>query len=313
MSSTVSIIMYHYVRPLKQSRHPEIKGLAVEDFKEQIDYILKQYHVISAADMMDIVASGAAFPPNALLLTFDDGYSDHFTHVFPVLDEKKIPGCFFPSGECILEGRVLDVNKIHFILASVENKADIVAHINASVDRHRAAYALESNDAYWQRLGTASRFDTAEVRFIKRMLQRALPEALRKQIVDALFRHYVTGDERAFAQELYLTLDQIRCMQRNGMYIGNHGFGHYWLDALPPEAQEREIDLSLQFLHRIGSDTARWIMCYPYGAYDDALVALLQRRRCTVGLTTQVGIADLERDHRLTLPRLDTNDLPPIS
>ena len=313
MSSTVSIIMYHYVRPLKQSRYPMIKGLAVEDFKEQIDYILKQYHIISAADMMDIVASGAAFPPNALLLTFDDGYSDHFAHVFPVLDEKKISGCFFPMGKYILEGRVPDVNKIHFILASIENKAEIVARINEAVNRHRAEYALETNDAYWQRLGTAGRFDTAEVRFIKRMLQRALPEPLRKQIVDALFRQFVTGDERAFAQELYLTLDQIGCMQRNGMYFGSHGFGHYWLNTVPPEAQEREIDLSLQFLHRIGSDTTRWIMCYPYGAYDEALVALLQRRHCTVGLTTQVGIADLERDHRLTLPRLDTNDLPPIS
>jgi len=37
MSQYLTIVMYHYVRELKHSRYPEIKGLAIDDFKEQIE------------------------------------------------------------------------------------------------------------------------------------------------------------------------------------------------------------------------------------------------------------------------------------
>ena len=97
MNQLVSIVMYHYVRDLKNSRYPEIKGLSIELFNEQISYIQKHYHVISAYDLMDAVQYGHDLPPNPLLLTFDDGYSDHFSNVFPELDKKKLPGCFFPT------------------------------------------------------------------------------------------------------------------------------------------------------------------------------------------------------------------------
>ena len=108
--------MYHYVRDMKHSRYPEIKGLDIDLFKEQIAYIKKHYNVISAYDLMDIIESDSGLPPKALLLTFDDAYIDHFTQVFPILDEQKLSGLFFPPAKSVLENQVLDVNKIHFIL-----------------------------------------------------------------------------------------------------------------------------------------------------------------------------------------------------
>jgi hypothetical protein len=72
----------------------------------------------------------------------------------------------------------------------------------------------------------------------------------------------------------------------------------------------REIDLSIELLEKVGSDTKRWIMCYPYGGYDRSLLEILKNRNCYVGLTTEVDIAELGQDNPLTLPRLDTNDLP---
>ena len=194
MSQSISIIMYHYVRDLKHSRYLEIKGLDIDLFKEQIAYIKKHYNVISAYDLMDIIESDSGLPPKALLLTFDDAYIDHFTQVFPILDEQKLPGLFFPPAKSVLEHQVLDVNKIHFILASVPNKNDLVNEIYRYLDENRSPYELETNEYYWKNLGTQSRFDTAEVVFIKRILQRELPKSLRKIITDGLFRKYVTND-----------------------------------------------------------------------------------------------------------------------
>lgn len=302
--------MYHYVRELKYSRYPEIKGLDVNLFKDQIAYIKKNYNVISAYDLIDIVKSHSDLPPKALLLTFDDAYVDHFTQVFPVLDKEKLPGLFFPSAKCVLEHQVLDVNKIHFILASVPDKSELVNDIYQLIDENRSSYELETNEYYWQHFGKQSRFDPAEVIFIKRILQSELPEPLRRNITECLFRKYVTNDEIAFSKDLYMSMEQISHLQRNSMYIGCHGFDHHWLNAIPEHEQEKEIDLSLKFLSSIGSNTEQWIMCYPYGAYNSSLLKILEDRGCVAGLTTEVGIADLLQDNPLTLPRLDTNDLP---
>ena len=60
-------------------------------------------------------------------------------------------------------------------------------------------------------------------------------------------------------------------------------------------------------------DPNHWICCYPYGGVNDAVVELVRSQGAVAGFCTQVGIADLKRDHRYLLPRMDTNDYPPVS
>jgi len=314
MAKTITIVMYHYVRNLSRTRYPEIKGLDLPLFREQLAYIRRHYEVIKAQDLISAVKQQEEFgawdlPDNALLLTFDDGYSDHFQNVFPLLDEARIQGSFFPPAKVIRERKVLDVNKIHFILASVENKQSLVGDIFEVLNRYRDEFQLESNDSYYSKLAKPSRHDPAETVFIKRALQVALPSALRETITTDLFAKYVSSDEAGFAAELYMSTEQLRCLARNGMYIGSHGYHHSWLGHLPPEEQAQEVDRSLGFLAELGVDLEGWIMCYPYGNSNESLLEILKQRRCAVGLTTRVGIVTNELEP-LLLPRLDTNDLP---
>lgn len=308
----LSIIMYHYVRELRYSRFPEIKGLETNQFREQIKYIKKHYNVISGDELLAAAEAGSldTLPPSALLLTFDDGYIDHFTQVFPILCREKLPGCFFPPVKSVLDNQVQDFNKIHFVLASVPNKQAIVEYIFEMLHQYSAQYRTQGKDYYWTKLAVANRFDPKEIVFIKRILQRELPDELRQIIINGLFQKYVSSDEVSLANELYMSVDQITCMRDSGMYIGSHGYGHYWLDRLDPATQQHEIELALEFLRRVGARTDGWIMCYPYGAYNDSLLSILGSTGCRIGLTTKVGIANLQRDNLLALPRLDTNDLP---
>jgi peptidoglycan/xylan/chitin deacetylase (PgdA/CDA1 family) len=107
-----------------------------------------------------------------------------------------------------------------------------------------------------------------------------------------------------------MNIDQIRHLQSNNMYIGNHGYSHCWLSHLNDIEMKSEIDLSLKFLKSLGVNLESWIMCYPYGNYNNSLLNLLENSGCALGLTTNVGIASLDKDNPLTLPRLDTNDFP---
>src|SRR5687767_5962186 len=114
----VTLVMYHYVRDLRRSRYPGIKGLTIDAFRGQLAYLRKHYNFVSGAEVIAAIADGHRLAPRAALLTFDDGYIDHFANVFPILDREQIPACFFPPAASVLEGRILDVNKIHFVLAS---------------------------------------------------------------------------------------------------------------------------------------------------------------------------------------------------
>ena len=311
MSRLVTIVMYHYVRDIEHSRFPEIKGLSVERFRRQLDYIQASYTPISIETLLEALGTGSPeLPPNPIVLTFDDGYSDHFTNVFPLLDSRGIQACFFPTAQAVLEHTVLDVNKIQFVLATVPDAKALLDQVFSSLAEFRSEHLLNDREAYLLAAAEQHRYDSKDVIVVKRLLQRELPEPVRTEIVRRLFAEHVTTDEAAFACELYMSLDQITCLRRHGMHIGSHGYAHPWLNHLSREAQVVEVDRSLDFLKKLGSEKGGWTMCYPYGGFDDSLLQLLRARECRLGFTVEARVADLDIDDRLTLPRMDTNDLP---
>ena len=116
------VVMYHYTRDLKHSRYPEIKGLDVSLFREQIEFMKQQFNIVSMEQVIEAVERHADLPDKALLLTFDDGYVDNYTFAFPILVEFGIQGSFFIPGKTFATHQLLNVNKIHYILASADEK-----------------------------------------------------------------------------------------------------------------------------------------------------------------------------------------------
>ena len=315
MSKKLTVVMYHYVRDLQNSRFPEIKGCDVRLFKEQVGYIKKHYTPVTVEEVIAAKNGEGQLPDHAILLTFDDAYADHFTYTFPVLEHEHIQGVFFPPVKAVTEHTVLDVNKVHFLLASTptDKMPQLLEELKGMVESNREAYKLDSFESYFSQLAVANRFDPKEVIFVKRLLQVALPEELRKKLTTELFEKSVGMDESMFSRELYMSLDQIKCMVDCGMHIGSHGYDHYWLGSLPKEKQEFEISKSIEFIESVGGDVNNWTIGYPYGNYNDDTIALLKQYGCKMGFTTRVAVADLDEDGEDALykvPRLDVNDLP---
>jgi peptidoglycan/xylan/chitin deacetylase (PgdA/CDA1 family) len=310
MTQPLTIVMYHYVRDLERSRFPAIKGLLLERFRRQLDYIGLRYTPVTVEAVLASMEGTARLPENAILLTFDDGYSDHFANVFPLLDARRIQGCFFPPAQAILERRVLDVNKIQFVLASVPDARVLLDEVFATLPEFSSDYDLKTREGYLASITEQHRYDVREVTVLKRLLQRELPEPVRAEIVQRLFAQHITADEAAFAAELYMSVEQIDCLRRHGMHIGSHGYTHVWLNSIPAHAQAEEVDRSLSFLRRFGVMPDDWTICYPYGGFDKSLLQQLRLRHCRLGFTVEARVAQIGIDDPLTLPRLDTNDLP---
>lgn len=159
-------------------------------------------------------------------------------------------------------------------------------------------------------LSRQGRFDDPDTLFVKRLLQRELSFEVRHAVIDDLFARFVSTDRRAFAESLYLNDAEVRQLHEAGMHIGCHGDQHFWYDSLTPAEQGRDLEASLAHLQRLGVLGDDWVMCYPYGGVDEALLKRLRRLGCAAGLTVASRPADPVRDDPLLLPRLDTNDLP---
>ncbi|MBK8267450.1 MAG: polysaccharide deacetylase family protein [Planctomycetes bacterium] len=306
----LTIVMYHYVRDLAGSRYPRIKGRSVETFECQLDYIAANYRVCSQADVVDAVQGKRRLPDRACVLTFDDGIRDHFDEVFPRLKQRGWTGAFFPPAHPIENRRVLDVHKLHFVLAVCKDADKLARRALNLVADHRNSHDIPADNELMARFTSESRFDPPSVIFIKRLLQHGLPPAVRTAVTHELFARIVTRDESSFADELYVSLEQLREMQADGMEIGGHGDRHEWLEHMSSQEQDVEIDRTLAFLDRVyGRRKADWAMCYPYGSYNAQTLQLLRTKSCAIGLTTRVGV-NLALSNPLELMRLDTNDLP---
>lgn len=306
------ISMYHYTRDLTHSRYPEIRGMDVPLFRKQMEFFKANFNVVRMEQVIDAVKNGAKLPKNALLLTFDDGYVDNYTYAFPILEEFGFQGSFFIPGKTFTTHQLLDVNKIHYILASADVN-ELVSDVKAKMDYYRGAeFYYPSTEELWNQYAVANRFDSKETIFVKRILQTALPEKLRNTISSDLFEKHVGVTEAQLAYELYMTPEQIHTLKRHGMFIGLHGYDHYWLGNLSPEKMREDISKALEIMDDF-IDRKEWVMNYPYGNYNDDVLKFIKDEGACLGFTTEVRVADLEKDNALTLPRLDCNDFPPKS
>lgn len=256
---------------------------------------------------MAAVEGKTELPKQALLLTFDDGYIDNYTFAFPVLEENKLQGSFFIPGKTFAAHQLLDVNKIHYILASTDI-VQLVVEVKKQMNYYRGQeYQYPSTEELFEKYAVGNRFDSKETIFVKRMLQTVLPEEVRGLISSNLFKKYLGVSEEQLAYELYMTEDQIRTMKRHGMFIGIHGYDHYWLGNLPDSVMKQDISLALEALNEF-IDSRHWVMNYPYGNYKSAVVNYVKDRGACLGLTTEVRVAHIGKDNPWMLPRLDCNE-----
>lgn len=304
--------MYHYTRDLVHGRYPRIKGMDAADFRRQMEFFSTHFHVLRMEELLDAVENNTGLPDNAMLLTFDDGYIDHYTVALPVLEEFGFQGSFFIPAKAFSTHQLLDVNRIHYILANAPT-GQLVADLKRKMDDYRdPVYDYPSNEELWNAYARQGRYDAEDVIFVKRMLQTVLPEPVRKRISGELFAEYADVTEEQLAYELYMTEDQIRTMKRHGMFIGVHGYDHYWLANLEEEKMQQDIIKALEVMDGF-IDTKRWVMNYPYGNYNTEVVSFAKQMGACLGLTTEVGISDLDMHHMMELPRTDCNDYPPVS
>ena len=298
--------MYHRVRPIKNNNNPNLKGLEFDDFKNQINYFCNNFNIISKNDFIEILNSKKIPEKPSFLLTFDDGYIDHYEYVFPYLKNKKISGCFYPTRKAIENKIVMDFNKIHFILEKEQNRKKILKEIDLILVQQNKKGLKEMN---LESINLKSRYDDKDTMLIKQLLQIFLPLKDRENIINIIFKKILNEDLESFSKKIYMNMGQVKEMHSEKMDFGLHGDYHYYWKCLDEKNQDKEIKNSIDFFKNLGFDTQNISLSYPYGSYNEITLNLISKYNVSFGLTVEVNKVNSQNIiNKFELPRYDAND-----
>lgn len=88
----VSILMYHMIGNI-----PNNAAVMTEaNLRLQMNYLRDHgYHPITMQELYDYITKGAPLPEKPVCITFDDGYLDSYTIVYPMMKEYGFPWTLF--------------------------------------------------------------------------------------------------------------------------------------------------------------------------------------------------------------------------
>lgn len=238
---------------------------------------------------------------NNVLLTFDDGYKDHYNIYKKFLKSK--PSLFFLNGKVFEKKDFLDVNKIQIIANNFksENLLYLVEELVNKFSKKRFYVNSISNK------GTKYRpLDTKNTSILKYIFQIYLPFSISSKILNLIFYDFLKINHKKLFKEFYLNLDQALEMKKNGMIFGNHTYNHYPLTRLKYKDQFFEIKKNHDILQKYDLLDDNFFS-YPYGLYNKNTLKILKKLNYKFAFTIKKNKSNL--NNPLKLSRMDANFL----
>jgi len=106
----VPIMMYHSVNYETQKN---VNTVHPQNFARHLEFLKKNhYQVISLPELVQAIAAHKPLPRKSVVITFDDGYEDNYTHAFPLLKRFGFPATIFLIADEIGKAGYLTLEQI---------------------------------------------------------------------------------------------------------------------------------------------------------------------------------------------------------
>ena len=141
--SQTPILMYHYVEYVKDARDTIRKSLDITPatFEKQIQTLQAHgYSFITMSDLGAALRGEKVLPRKSVILTFDDGYKDFFTDVFPILSKYHVMATAYIVPHFLGRPNYMAIDDVKVI--SQSGLVDIGAHTQDHIDLRRRSLAV---------------------------------------------------------------------------------------------------------------------------------------------------------------------------
>jgi peptidoglycan/xylan/chitin deacetylase (PgdA/CDA1 family) len=272
----LTILTYHRVLPVDAARANPFDDTVVdaspESFERQVIELKRYFQPVGVAELCAF-ARGAPCPPNAVAVTFDDGYRDNHDHVLPILRRHGVKAIFFISTSYIGKRRVFWWDRVWYALKHARTPTVELTYPTPQ----RLEVGAHLRHGIWSALRIVkSHYDLNHRRFLNELTHAAGLE-------------WSDQIEQGFADQLVMTWDHVRALAAAGMDVESHTRWHGVLQTLPPDRLMDELEGAQSDLEREVGRRAR-ALAYPTGLrIDGAVGAAVRRAGYEIGLSNATG------------------------
>jgi Polysaccharide deacetylase len=295
--------MYHYIRDLPNTSFPRLKGMLTSDFQSQVKIFQSHFEMATLESALAYLQGTYKPSRDLCLLTFDDGLKEHYAEVTPILKELGVQGIFF----VITNKALAPVHMNHFLLATLEFETyqkefyrTLEESCPGMLDTLVITKSLVRHTYPWDDFPLAS---------FKYVVNFMIERDLRDRVLTELFRTHM-GDPSEFSESLYVSWDEARAMQKEGMVIGGHSHQHKPLSTLSDKELSWDLTQCRQTLDQQLLPQQELPFCFPYGQRETVNALTLEKLQelgFSCAFLNEPGANYPGQDHFL-LQRFDCKD-----
>lgn len=294
----IVILMVHGVMDDQEgssSWKPLRRQLSRNKLEEYVRTLSQRYHFIPLAECVEMLQGRRPMQPYSIVLTFDDGYRNNFTHALPILRRYRVPATFCVSTGFLNNPRPFWCDRLDYALqhAQPDGREVKVGSLTMRLDtRDRAA--LQKSFLRFRRAAKEQCMPDEE--FLRYMEE--LADTLERESGCALAEIQQRDDWSAI-----LTWEQARHAHEDGITIGSHTVDHVRLGMVDADVARYQLVTSKRDIEaHIG--TTCLSICYPSGSFTMETADLARECGYLCGLTTQEGLNSVG-DDPMTLRRMN--------
>lgn len=294
LKNNAIVLTYHRILPFSERNSSFSHSAIMVDtinFDRQINFINKHFKIITIDDFSKRINSKTSFTDCSCLITFDDGWLDNYKHAFPILKKHNIPALIFPAtdyieSECLFWQEAMG----HGFNQLLDNEKDDANEFLRTHDLFKL-----KNKPDLERITHIRNY----VRELKKLPYNEIDIIIKK--ISKILGKINFGEI-----DRYLSWDQIKEMNTNGIDFGSHACSHRILTRLKETDCMIELEKSKNLLANKLNKKIQTI-AYPNGNYDSNLLKLVKTADYTIGFSTNFGMVT-KKDNPLRVNRININD-----
>jgi len=288
----VPVLCYHSV--IGSPVHPYVADgglhIPVDSFRRQMEFVQRRYSVVPLEEVVTwLRGERDELPPNALVLTFDDGYADNLRWAAPILDAFGFAATVFLTTDHIDTGDPYWWDALNSIMGSARNpRAEVIE---------------------WGEVDLTTPDGVADLRRKGAALLGSVSLERRSELLARLAE---SCDAAASSDEALRPLTWEECRGAPPcIRFGAHGASHRLLDSIPHHEAEEDLSRSGSLLANRLGDRYTPVLCYPDGRSTqrirDDLDSLGYRGAVCASATAGTDRLARHDDDPAAIPRLGVN------